>query len=98
MSWLDKFFNTGYATVQIAGIPLPQERTLNIVSGASGTDDPAFNRTNLNIQGGVPGTSQFTFAVDPVTGQWRSTDTTGVTTTLTFGSLVGANGPPNDLP
>lgn len=47
MSWLDKYFNVGIVTIQIAGVPYPQERILNFSSGATATDDPANGRTNI---------------------------------------------------
>lgn len=54
MSWLDSFFNAGYATILVAGVALPQQRVLNIVAGATGTNNPALNRTDLTLIGGAP--------------------------------------------
>ena len=51
MSWLDQFF-FGYQTIQIAGISVPSERTLNFVTGVTAQDDPLNSRTNLYISGG----------------------------------------------
>jgi hypothetical protein len=54
MSWLDSFFNAGYATILISGVALPQQRVLNIVSGATGANNPSLSRTDLTLIGGAP--------------------------------------------
>lgn len=52
MSWLDRFFKQGYATLQSGGSPVAPETVLNFVSGATVVDDPANGRTNVTISGG----------------------------------------------
>lgn len=59
MSWLDKFFNVGIVTVQIAGTPMPAERAINFTSGVTATDDPTNGRTNLAVSGGGGGGSGY---------------------------------------
>lgn len=51
MSWLDSFFQTGYKTIQIAGIAIAAESTINFVSGASGVDNPGLTRSDITIFG-----------------------------------------------
>lgn len=53
MSWLDPIFRTGYRVLQLAGVQLPQQVTLNFASGFVVTDDPTNNRTNVSIGGTV---------------------------------------------
>jgi hypothetical protein len=48
-TWLDKFLLIGIATVQSAGVALPQETTINFVSGATVVDNPSQNRTDITI-------------------------------------------------
>lgn len=52
MSWLDAFFQTGYKTVAIAGVPLAVESILNFVSGATAVDNPGLGRTDVTIAAG----------------------------------------------
>lgn len=54
MSWLDSFFNGGYATILIAGVALPQQRVVNFVTGATGVDNPSLSRTDIALAGGAP--------------------------------------------
>lgn len=49
MSWLDPFFTKGYVTLQIAGVPLVAEKTINIVSGATAVDNATLGRTDVTI-------------------------------------------------
>lgn len=48
MSWLDKFFQSGYTTVQSAGVAMPLQHTINFAAGVSVTDDPTNSRTNVS--------------------------------------------------
>lgn len=54
MSWLDSFFNAGYATILIGGVALPQQRIVNFVTGATGADNPSLSRTDITLAGGAP--------------------------------------------
>jgi len=54
MSWLDSFFNAGYATILIGGVALPQQRVVNFVTGATGVDNPSLSRTDPTLSGGAP--------------------------------------------
>jgi hypothetical protein len=48
MSWLDaQIF--GYRTIQIGGVAVPSQTTLNFVTGASAVDNPAQARTDVTI-------------------------------------------------
>ncbi len=49
MSWLDRFFVGGYAKVQIAGVDLTPETTINFVTGATGVDSPSTESTDVTI-------------------------------------------------
>lgn len=49
MSWLDRFFATGITSIQIAGVPVAQEPTLNFAAGATAVDDAPNRRTNLTV-------------------------------------------------
>ena len=51
MSWLDKFFSAGYREIQINGVALPHETIVNLVTGATGTDNTNFARTDVTITG-----------------------------------------------
>ncbi len=48
MSWLDKYFNTGISNLQQNGVPLPPQKTLDVI-GATLADDPAQNRTIMTV-------------------------------------------------
>lgn len=43
------FFQTGYKTVAVAGVPLAAESILNFVSGATAVDNPGLGRTDVTI-------------------------------------------------
>lgn len=49
MSWLDRFFSNGYANVQVGGVPLAPETTLNFAPGVTGADNPASTRTDVFV-------------------------------------------------
>ena len=53
MSWLDKFFTGGYKNIASAGSLLPQETTLNFVSGATVVDNPSTGMTNVTVNATV---------------------------------------------
>jgi len=55
MSWLDRFLNIGYATIAVAGVALPQQRTVNFSAGVSAVDNPLFGRTDVTITTTSPG-------------------------------------------
>jgi hypothetical protein len=52
MSWLDNFFPS-LAFISIGGTQLPQRGTLNFVSGASGSDNPSADSTDVTISATV---------------------------------------------
>ena len=54
MSWLDKFFKA-YSSVQVGGVALAPETTINFV-GATVVDDPTNARTTVTVTGGGGGT------------------------------------------
>lgn len=49
MSWLDRFFSNGYASIQVAGVPLSPETAINFVNGAIAVDNPASARTDVSV-------------------------------------------------
>ena len=53
MSWLDKFFKA-YSSVQVGGVALAPETTINFV-GATVVDDPTNARTTVTVTGGGGG-------------------------------------------
>jgi hypothetical protein len=55
LSWLDAYFQTGYKTIAIAGVPVAAEPILNFVSGATAADNPGLGRTDVTISGGGGG-------------------------------------------
>jgi hypothetical protein len=55
MSWLDAFFAPKYQTIQIAGVPLPQENALNFFSGFTAADNPSNGSTDITGTGGGGG-------------------------------------------
>jgi len=59
MSWLDNFFAPGILSLQLGGVPLPQEQILNFASGFTAADDPTNGRTNLTATGGGGGGSYY---------------------------------------
>jgi hypothetical protein len=55
MSWLDAFFAPSYQTIEIAGVPLPQEAALNFASGFTAVDNPSNGSTDITGTGGSGG-------------------------------------------
>jgi hypothetical protein len=51
MGWLDTYFTRRYTTIQIAGVALPPETTINFASGATGADNSAQARSDITIGG-----------------------------------------------
>lgn len=67
----------GYKAVAVAGVPLPSEATLNIVSGATAVDNPTLGTTDLTITGSAsPG---LPWLVIDVTAAPYNADPTGAT-------------------
>lgn len=54
MSWLDTALG-GYTTILLNGVALPRQRTLNLVSGFTATDNPSNQRTDVTSSGGGGG-------------------------------------------
>ncbi len=48
MGWLDRYFNRR-TTIQVAGVALPPEATLNFASGATGVDNAAQARSDITV-------------------------------------------------
>lgn len=53
MSWLDPLFRAGYRVVQLAGVQLPQQVTLNFASGFTVVDNPSNGRTDVSFGGTI---------------------------------------------
>ena len=101
MSWLDKLFGAGYKTIQIGGVALPQQPTVNIVSGASGVNNALLGRTDLTIASGsqLAQVTPTAGAVTVLAGQAAWIDASAGTVTVTppavavaamFGAKTGA--------
>ena len=94
MSWLDRFFQGGIKNVAIAGTLLPQEVTLNFVSGASGVDNPGLSRSDVTISvlATPSGTGFVHITGGVVDAAARAVNLSGADVTSTLGVTNGGTG------
>jgi hypothetical protein len=101
MSWLDKFFNTGYATLLVAGVAVPQERALNFASGATAVDNPLRGRTDVTISSSAGSTYITTtrtgYTLTAIPWQTQPVDTSVAPVTI-VASLAAIEGQCVELP